>query len=133
MCVCVCVCVCPKSLQACPVLCDPILEWVSFPPLRDLPDPGVEPASLKSPHCQAGSFPLAPPGKPLTRIWFLLSHSPRTTRRWESCGAQNLRDVQKCWLHLDPIPPVPERRQSRPHTFGGFLHNLILYLVLSKT
>ena len=35
-----------------------------FPPLGDLPNPGIEPASLMSPSWQAGSFPLAPPGKP---------------------------------------------------------------------
>ena len=31
----------------------------------DLPDPGIKPASLG--HWQAGSLPLAPPGKPLIR------------------------------------------------------------------
>ena len=29
----------------------------------DLPNPGIEPVSLKSPALQAGSLPLAPPGK----------------------------------------------------------------------
>ena len=54
-----------KSLQSCPTLCDPIdssppgspvpgilqartLEWVTVPSSRDLHDPGIEPASLKS-------------------------------------------------------------------------------------
>ena len=32
--------------------------------LGDLPEPGVEPASLLSPASWAGSLPLAPPGKP---------------------------------------------------------------------
>ena len=32
-----------------------ILEWVAFPPPGDLPDPGIEPASLMSP-AQAGGF-----------------------------------------------------------------------------
>ena len=31
----------------------------------DLPDPGIEPASLMSPTLQASSLPLVPPGKPL--------------------------------------------------------------------
>ena len=44
-----------------------ILEWVDTPLSRDLPNPGMEPASLMSLHLQAGSLPLAPPGK-------LLSH-----------------------------------------------------------
>ena len=31
-----------------------------FPPTGDLPNPGIKPVSLR----QAGSLPLAPPGKP---------------------------------------------------------------------
>ena len=40
--------------------------WSGLPllSLGDLPDPGVEPASLLSPVLWAGSLPLAPPGKP---------------------------------------------------------------------
>ena len=34
------------------------------PPLADLPDPGIESASLKSPALAAGPVPLAPLGKP---------------------------------------------------------------------
>ena len=54
------------ALQSCPTLCDPmdlsppgssvhgilqarILEWVAFPSPGDLPDPGIDPASLMSP------------------------------------------------------------------------------------
>ena len=57
---------CVKSLQSCPTLCDSvdcspsgssshgilqarILEWFACPPPRDLPNPGIEPVSLKSP------------------------------------------------------------------------------------
>ena len=32
---------------------------------RDLPNPGMEVMSLTSPHWQAGSLPLMPPGKPI--------------------------------------------------------------------
>ena len=36
----------------------------------DLPDPGMEPASLMAPALQAGSLPLVPPGKPrLSTLW----------------------------------------------------------------
>ena len=38
-----------------------ILEWVAIPPPGDLPDPGIEPASLMSPASAVGSLPLAPP------------------------------------------------------------------------
>ena len=54
-----------KSLQSCPILCDPtdysppgfsvqgilqarILEWVAVPSSRDLPNAGIEPSSLMS-------------------------------------------------------------------------------------
>ena len=73
-------CVCAKSLQSCLTVCDPkdcsapvhgILQaresWSGLPcpPPGDLPNPGIEPASLKHLlHWQAGSLPLAPPRKP---------------------------------------------------------------------
>ena len=60
-------------LQSCPALCylmdcSPpgssvhgilkarILKWVPFPSPGDLPDPGVKPASLKSPALTGGFF-----------------------------------------------------------------------------
>ena len=65
----------------CPTLCDPmdcnlpgssvpgilqarILEWVAVPSSRDLPNPGIETASLTSPALAGGFLPLLPPGKP---------------------------------------------------------------------
>ena len=41
--------------------------WSGLPclPPADLPSPGIEPASLNLLHCQGGSLPLVPPGKPL--------------------------------------------------------------------
>ena len=69
-----------KSFQSCSTLCDPTIAhhaplfmefprqeyWSSLPSLTpgDLPDPGIEPASLASPIL-AGGFPTtASPGKP---------------------------------------------------------------------
>ena len=58
--------------QSCPTLCDPmdysvhgilqasILEWVAFPSLGDLPNPGIE---SRSPALQADSLPAEPSGK----------------------------------------------------------------------
>ena len=57
---------CVMSLQSCPALCNPldssppgpsvhgilqarILEWVAMPSSGDLPNPGTEPAPLRSP------------------------------------------------------------------------------------
>ena len=68
-----------KSLQLCPTLrphfvaCQAPLPmgfsrqeyWsgLSCPPPGDVPHPGIETVSLMSPTLQAGSLPLAPPGK----------------------------------------------------------------------
>ena len=63
----------PKSLQLCLTLCNTvghslqgssvrgmlqarILDELPFPPLRDLPDPGIEPKSLLSPALAGGFF-----------------------------------------------------------------------------
>ena len=44
------------------------------PPTGDLPDPGIEPRLLCLLHWQAGSLPLAPPGKPSSLVvpWLIL-------------------------------------------------------------
>ena len=69
-----------KSLQLCLMLCDlmdcslhgssvhgilqaRMLEWIQCPPLGHLSNSGIEPTSLMSPAWQAGSLPLAQPGK----------------------------------------------------------------------
>ena len=71
-----------KSLQLCSTRCDPvdgnppgssvhgilqarILEWVSMPSSRDLPNPGTEPGS---PTLQADSLLSEPPTKPVISI-----------------------------------------------------------------
>ena len=43
------------------------------PPPGDLPDSGIKPTSLTSSDWQAGSLPLAPPGKPSLLLLLLLS------------------------------------------------------------
>ena len=67
--------------QSCPPLCDPmdcsppgssvfgiskarILEQVAFPPPGDLPNPGIEPMSPRSPALQADALPLSHQGSP---------------------------------------------------------------------
>ena len=67
-------CVC-SIVQLCLTLCDPmdcsplgssvhgifqarILEWVTYPPLGDLPNPGSNPHLLCLLHCQVDSLPL---------------------------------------------------------------------------
>ena len=41
-----------------------VLKWIAMPSSRVLPNPGIEPTSLKSLHWQVGSLPLVPHGKP---------------------------------------------------------------------
>ena len=75
------VCMCAKSLQLCPTLWDPVVcqaplskgfsrqEYWSellFPPPGNFPNPRSNPGLLNLQHWQAGSLPLAPPGKPST-------------------------------------------------------------------
>ena len=72
-----------QTLQSCLTLCDPVdhthqaplsmgfprQEYGSglpSPPLRDLPDPGIEPTSRVSPALGGGLFAPGAPGKPLT-------------------------------------------------------------------
>ena len=80
---------CAKSPQSCPTVCDPmdcmppgssvhgilqarILEWgCHFLPQGILPMQGSNPCRLRFLHWQAGSLPLAPPGKPLWTLVFL--------------------------------------------------------------
>ena len=74
-------CMHAKLLQLCLTLCDPmggslpsssvhgifqarILEWVAMPSSGDLPNSGIELASLTSPALAGSSLPPAPPGKP---------------------------------------------------------------------
>ena len=70
-----------KLLQSCPILCDPmdrspqrssvqgilqarVLRWVAVPSSRGSSNQGSNPHLLRLLHWQAGSLPLAPPGKP---------------------------------------------------------------------
>ena len=67
--------------QLCLILCNPmdcsqsgfsihgvlqarVLKWLALPPPGDLPDPGVEPASLMSSALAGGFFATKPLGKP---------------------------------------------------------------------
>ena len=74
-----------KSLQSCPTLCNPMdcslpaplsmgfsrqeyWSGLPCPPPGDLPDPGIEPASLISLALAGGSLPLAPPGMTMSSL-----------------------------------------------------------------
>ena len=89
---------CAKSLQLCLTLCDPVdcsppgssmgfssqeyWSGLAFPPPGDLPNPGIQPGSPKSPAL-AGRFPTTePPGKPRRQLlssngksWVVLSET----------------------------------------------------------
>ena len=61
-----------KSLQSCPILCDPMdgssrqeyWSGLPCPPPGDLSNPGIKPASFASPALAGGFFTLVPTGKP---------------------------------------------------------------------
>ena len=87
---------CAKSLQSCPILCDPmggpgssvhgilqarILEWLPFPSPGDLPDPGIKPMFLTSPALAGRFF--------------------NTSTTWE---AQWYHIWYYIWYHLDVVP-----------------------------
>ena len=55
----------PPGSSVCRILQARILEWVSFPPPGDLPNPGIKPAS---PALAGGFFTLEPPQKSLNSI-----------------------------------------------------------------
>ena len=66
----------------------------------NLPDSGIEPASLTSPTLQADSLPLAPPGKP--RRWVCAIYSRRELFLLESCPKSFyfLCNGEKCSFNL---------------------------------
>ena len=45
-----------------------MLEWVPFPPPRDLPDPGIQAVSPASPAMSGRFFTTKPPGKSCTTL-----------------------------------------------------------------
>ena len=108
-----------KLLQLCPTLCDPmdcsppdssvqgilqvrILEWIAIPSSRGSSQNRSNPCLLCLLHWQAGSLPLAPPGKP--RYMY---------------AAAAAKSLQSCPTLCDPIDgsppgsPVPGILQAR--------------------
>ena len=96
-------CVCRVCTQLYVILCDPmgcnspgssvlrisqarILEWVAISSSGDLPNSGMEPASLTLPALQVDSWPLAPSGKPFSCVYY--THQTTYLR------------FSKCILHL---------------------------------
>ena len=51
----------PTRLSGAEILQARILEWLTYPPPGDLPNPGIKP---RSPALQVESLPTEPPGKP---------------------------------------------------------------------
>ena len=72
---------------------------LQFPTPGDLPGPGIEPMS---PTLAGGSFPLAPPGKPISLVQFSRSVTPWTAARQTSLSITNSRSL----LRLTSIEAV---------------------------
>ena len=61
------------------------LEWVAFPPPRDLPDPGIEPVSLVPCAGRWGLFHCAP--AELSQTFPLLALTPLVSLSHSACGS----------------------------------------------
>ena len=110
---------CAKSLQLCPTLCDPmdysppvssvhailrarILGWVAMPSTRGSFWPRDRiPSLLDLLHWQAGSLPLAPPGKPTE------GHDVK------------VKVAQSCLTLCDPMDYIQSMEFSRPEDWSG--------------
>ena len=108
-------CVQAKSLQSCPILCDPmdcsppgssvhgilqarILECVAKYSSGGSSQPKVEPTSLMSPALQVGSLPLASPGAKLQRIQRIsLSSRVSTLSVWVLSNFSHVRLFVTLW------------------------------------
>ena len=71
------------------------------PPPGDLPNPGIEPATLMSPALAGGFFTTEPPGKPM-QIWGLDIHGANDS--WDSFIHSQLytepalyQEYTRCW------------------------------------
>ena len=59
----------PSSFSVCGIFQARILEWVAIPFSKDLPDPGIEPASPAFSTLAGVYFTTEPPGKPYTKYY----------------------------------------------------------------
>ena len=120
------VCVCTKSLQPCPMLCEPMdcsppgssvhvilqattLEWVAMPSSRGSSRPrDWISASLRLLHRQVGSLPLAPPGKPWVNIWPHNSTPRRYPRELKTYVCKNIQtNVHNNIIHNSQTNQMP--------------------------
>ena len=82
---------------------------VPFPPPADLPDPGIEPASLVTHTSAGGFFTTAPPGKPKSgsRIFVCWScpHTGKCKRRFSDLHWPNFRKpgIERATLILSAV------------------------------
>ena len=128
----VCVCVCSVVSNACfatlwtsppgsSLQGFPRREYWSrlpFPPPGDLPDPGIEPASLVSPAPAGRFFIQTPPGKPeKSYVW-----PSNSTARYVSKRSENLcPDRLGCSVAYGILVPWPGIEPASPALQGGFL------------
>ena len=90
-----------------------ILEWVTFPLSRGLPNPGIEP---RSPKLQVDSLPAEPPGKPseVGGPFLPVCSDPWsvavTSRKWQ--GQDMCAEPRGLWREG---PPTAQGQARRPH------------------
>ena len=126
-----------RSLQSCPTLCDPIdysppgssihwilqariLEWFAMPSSRGSSRPrDWTCVSYVYLHWQAGSIPLAPPGKPLFPALFSTVFS--VTKSYSSLLPHELQHGRL------PSPSVSHRVSSDPYLLSRWCHPTISF------
>ena len=72
-----------------------ILEWVTIPFSRDLPDPGIELASTTSQALAGRFFTTEPPGKPITPAVLNLFIFSLSEARWHHKGRNLFHSQQR--------------------------------------
>ena len=75
---------------------------LTCPPSGDLPNPGIEPASLMSPALAVGSLPLVPPGKPLSN-----SEGGFISITMVAAAAAAAKSLQSCPTLCNPMDCSP--------------------------
>ena len=108
-----------------------------YPPLSDLPDPGIEPTSHASPEWAGGFFTTDPAGKHYSLDhWFIIKGYDTTQEEpdeWEAEDKIHGKDLEShaLWMcHSSHISTCSSTwKLSELHPFGGFIIGAWLIII----